>query len=167
MSPPRTSSSLQHVCAELADWHLPTARKLAWKAVRAHRLRYEEAYSDALLGLAKALHADAGEQATGFMHFQILHGSRDRVRATRRNGLAIIDVPDRADPAPEPHVYAERAELWRAVDELPTLERQSIRLYYQYGLTQDEVAHRIGVSQMHVSRLLSQGRNRLAARVPA
>ncbi|HVF32847.1 MAG TPA: SigB/SigF/SigG family RNA polymerase sigma factor [Acidimicrobiales bacterium] len=49
----------------------------------------------------------------------------------------------------------QRAVLARLVERLPARERQIIHLRFNEELTQAEIAARVGVSQMHVSRLLS------------
>ena len=43
-----------------------------------------------------------------------------------------------------------------AVKELPERERRVLYLRFFRGLTQSEIAKEVGVSQMHVSRILSQ-----------
>lgn len=47
-----------------------------------------------------------------------------------------------------------RGDLERAMRKLPAREREIVRLRFANDLTQSEIAARIGVSQMHVSRLL-------------
>ncbi len=42
------------------------------------------------------------------------------------------------------------------IPQLPDRERDVLKLYFLNSLTQRQVADRIGVSQMHVSRLLSR-----------
>jgi RNA polymerase sigma-B factor len=50
---------------------------------------------------------------------------------------------------------AEQRELLRrGLDELGAREREIVRLRYYEGLTQREIARAVGVSQMHVSRLI-------------
>ena len=49
----------------------------------------------------------------------------------------------------------ERAALAGLINRLPVRERQIIHLRFHEELTQAEIAERVGVSQMHVSRLLS------------
>jgi RNA polymerase sigma-B factor len=49
----------------------------------------------------------------------------------------------------------ERAALASLINELPPRERQIIHLRFNEELTQAEIAERVGVSQMHVSRLLT------------
>jgi RNA polymerase sigma-B factor len=49
----------------------------------------------------------------------------------------------------------ERALLGPAMDRLPEREQTILRMRFVEGLTQSEIATSIGVSQMHVSRLLA------------
>jgi RNA polymerase sigma-B factor len=46
---------------------------------------------------------------------------------------------------------------------LPARERLILRLRFEEDLTQAEIAERVGVSQMHVSRLLRRSLDRLSA----
>jgi RNA polymerase sigma-B factor len=46
---------------------------------------------------------------------------------------------------------------------LPERERMILKLRFQHDMTQAEIAERVGVSQMHVSRLLRRSLDRLAA----
>ena len=48
----------------------------------------------------------------------------------------------------------ERAVLGRLLDTLPTRDAQIVALRFCGDLTQDAIAQRVGVSQMHVSRVL-------------
>jgi RNA polymerase sigma-B factor len=49
------------------------------------------------------------------------------------------------------------------LEALPKRERVILRLRFEYDLTQAEIAERVGVSQMHVSRLLRRSLDRLSA----
>jgi len=69
-------------------------------------------------------------------------------------GFAPIDTLGEPDPSLE--VLDEWATLAPAVRELPERERKVLYLRFFSGLTQSEIAAQIGVSQMHVSRILSQ-----------
>ncbi len=66
----------------------------------------------------------------------------------------------------EEHGY-ELVEIGEAlrgtIDALPERERTILRLRFEEDLTQAEIAERIGVSQMHVSRLLRRSLDRLEA----
>jgi len=48
----------------------------------------------------------------------------------------------------------DREELFWAIRHLPQRERRIILLRFHEGLTQSEIADRVGISQMHVSRLV-------------
>jgi RNA polymerase sigma-B factor len=55
----------------------------------------------------------------------------------------------------------ERALLAPALATLPVRERAILRMRFVEGLTQSEIAAEVGVSQMHVSRLLSSSLDQL------
>ena len=48
----------------------------------------------------------------------------------------------------------QRASLEPALDTLPDREREILRMRFEEGLTQTEIAEAVGISQMHVSRLI-------------
>lgn len=62
--------------------------------------------------------------------------------------------------APEEQMV-ERIALREAIDQLPEKERMTILLRYFKGLTQDQTARILGVSQVQVSRLERRGLKRL------
>ena len=81
-------------------------------------------------------------------------------RSTRRS--AATRTPAAPDPAcssgtPTPgySVVEQRSVLSALINKLPDREREIIHLRFNEELTQAEIAERVGVSQMHVSRLLS------------
>jgi len=57
---------------------------------------------------------------------------------------------------PEMNLVEQRAMLAPALAELPERERSILRYRFVDGLTQTEIADQIGISQMHVSRLLTR-----------
>ena len=69
-------------------------------------------------------------------------------------GAAPIDVLGGDDPSLE--ILEGWASIAPAVKELPERERRVLYLRFFRGLTQSEIAGEVGVSQMHVSRILSQ-----------
>jgi len=69
-------------------------------------------------------------------------------------GAAPIDVLGGDDPSLE--ILEGWASVAPAVKDLPERERRVLYLRFFRGLTQSEIAKEVGVSQMHVSRILSQ-----------
>ncbi|MGA9160955.1 MAG: RNA polymerase sigma factor SigF [Actinomycetota bacterium] len=69
-------------------------------------------------------------------------------------GAAPIEVLGGEDPSLE--ILEGWASIAPAVKELPERERRVLYLRFFRGLTQSEIAKEVGVSQMHVSRILSQ-----------
>jgi RNA polymerase sigma-B factor len=61
----------------------------------------------------------------------------------------------------------DRVMLTDALASLPVRERRIVHLRFYEGLTQSEIAARIGISQMHVSRLLTRSLGRMAERLGA
>jgi RNA polymerase sigma-B factor len=61
----------------------------------------------------------------------------------------------------------DRVLLSPAISQLDEREQTILRLRFGLGLTQTEIARRIGVSQMHVSRLLSASLRKLRAHIVA
>jgi RNA polymerase sigma-B factor len=87
--------------------------------------------------------------------------------------LASLDAqpPDGAAPGPgnrlgefDPDLAGveDRLALTELLTELPEREQRIIYLRFYEGLTQSEIATRVGVSQMHVSRLLTKSLETLA-----
>jgi len=58
-----------------------------------------------------------------------------------------------------------RAMLHDGIIELPAREREILRLRFIEGLTQREIAEEVGISQMHVSRLIRRTVERLRERI--
>jgi RNA polymerase sigma-B factor len=55
----------------------------------------------------------------------------------------------------------ERASLEPALEMLPEREREILRMRFEEGLTQTQIADKIGISQMHVSRLIRRSLSRM------
>jgi RNA polymerase sigma-B factor len=55
----------------------------------------------------------------------------------------------------------QRASLEPALDQLPEREREILRMRFEEGLTQTQIADKIGISQMHVSRLIRKSLARM------
>jgi RNA polymerase sigma-B factor len=55
----------------------------------------------------------------------------------------------------------DRSVLLEALEQLPERDRLVLRLRFVDGLTQSDIASRLGVSQMQISRLLASSLKRL------
>ena len=87
-----------------------------------------------------------------------------------------IDATDRNEETLASHIGAEDATLDTVEDRellapalasLAPREQLILKLRFGQGLTQSEIASRVGISQMHVSRLLSASLDRLRKNVAA
>jgi len=59
----------------------------------------------------------------------------------------------------------ERTSLEPALDALPEREQLILKLRFEEGLTQTQIADKIGISQMHVSRLIRRSLERMRAQL--
>ena len=105
-------------------------------------------------------------QATGASEEAVL----EALEAGQGYRTSSIDVPDRQEETLASRLGADdasfagvddRSVLAPALSKLPEREQTILRLRFVDGLTQSEIAQRIGVSQMHVSRLLTVSLARL------
>lgn len=95
----------------------------------------------------------------------------EAIEVGRNYRLTSIDAGGRGDDAPEPiDLGGEDRDFQRLEDRdavaslvlrLPERERAIIRLRFWDELSQSEIATRLGMSQMHVSRLLARSLGRL------
>jgi RNA polymerase sigma-B factor len=75
-------------------------------------------------------------------------------------------LADQLPSAADDHGDAEdRAVVRQLLSSLPVRERRIVYLRYFEGLTQNEIAEQMGISQMHVSRLLTKSIQQLARTV--
>ena len=59
----------------------------------------------------------------------------------------------------------DRTSLEPALAALPEREREILRMRFEDGLTQTQIAERIGISQMHVSRLIRRSLERMRSQL--
>ncbi|MFI8461897.1 sigma-70 family RNA polymerase sigma factor [Kitasatospora sp. NPDC085464] len=82
-----------------------------------------------------------------------------RDQDTDESGSALVDRIGDCDPGIELAEF--RAAVRPLLADLPRREQTVLKLRFWDGWTQSEIADRIGVSQMHVSRLLAATLTRL------
>ena len=89
----------------------------------------------------------------------------EAIEAGRTFHMTSLDAPrddESSDlveiPSPDASLseLVERQAISSLIDRLPPREREILRLRFEHDLTQSEIAARIGVSQMQVSRLLAR-----------
>jgi RNA polymerase sigma-B factor len=166
----------------LIETHLPLVRSVARRYAAA-----EEPFDDLVqigsIGLIKAVDRFDAARGTELKSYaaaaiagEIRHHLRDRcapVRVPRRlqaEGLRVTQVamdagePARpaADPALEPH---DRVALATALRALPRRQRQIVQLRFFADLSQAQIAAVVGLSQVHVSRLLRAALEELRAQL--
>jgi RNA polymerase sigma-B factor len=101
-----------------------------------------------------AMHASQGHHAT----------SLDRpASAEADDGMTLVERLGGEDPMLDTIEYAVAIEP--ILDEITDRDRQILHLRFVEDLTQSEIAKKVGISQMHVSRLLRQVVERLRAGV--
>ena len=82
-------------------------------------------------------------------------------RGDEPDGTALADSLGEPDEAYE--LVEDAAAVTPALGVLPERERLILRLRFEDDLTQSEISDRIGISQMHVSRLLRRALERVRA----
>ncbi|MEV6318150.1 SigB/SigF/SigG family RNA polymerase sigma factor [Streptomyces sp. NPDC051776] len=80
--------------------------------------------------------------------------SLDAQTAGSEDGFALMDVL--SDPEPGYDRIVDRESLKPKLAVLPDRERQILYLRFFRDMTQSRIAERIGISQMHVSRIISR-----------
>ena len=81
------------------------------------------------------------------------------------SGTALVDLLGSDDDRMES--VADREALRQLLADVPERERKILALRFFFNMTQSEIAQRVGVSQMHVSRLLTRTLADLRARLLA
>jgi RNA polymerase sigma-B factor len=86
---------------------------------------------------------------------------RSLTRLTDEEGGGDVDLPSSEDGYA---LVEERLALADGLRQLPPRERVILHLRFEHGLYQSEIAARLGISQMHVSRLISRALETLRRR---
>ena len=108
----------------------------------------------------------AAQPDTGALASPVIHGKAlifwDPKLAGTRYGRK-LDAIDTDQITPAADCVSEsletleyRASLAPEMDKLPERERKILFYRFYRGMTQSEIAERLGISQMHVSRLLAR-----------
>jgi RNA polymerase sigma-B factor len=91
--------------------------------------------------------------------------SLDAPSPTEEDGDSLSTTLGEEDPE---LIDAEhRAALHPLIESLPTREQRILHLRFFEGMTQSEIAEQLGISQMHVSRLLARSLSQLRAAAQA
>lgn len=123
----------------------------------------DDAWSDTFLAALRAypdLPADANVEAwlVTIAHRKAI----DIVRRAARHALPVADVPDRPVAAP-----SRDLDLWSALAELPTKQRQVVAYHHLGGLPYDDVAALVGGTAAAARRAASDGVATLRRTYPA
>jgi RNA polymerase sigma-B factor len=132
------------------------------RGVRTDGRQVEEAVEELTGQLGRSPTVPELAQATG------LDGERvvDVLRARRLSRVEpVAEFPDAAVAVDDPALQAaeSRAELGPLVERLDTRQRAVVALRFGAGMSQREIAAELGISQMHVSRLLRAALELLSA----
>ena len=147
-------------------WAMRVPRRLQELAVRLNQtlpeLTQQLGRSPTIPELSEELDVDPGEVVDAMDAVQAYSTSSLEV-PNGVEGLSPLETIGAEDPSLE--LIQGWATVAPAVRDLPERERRVLYLRFIRGMTQSEIAAEIGVSQMHVSRILSQTLERLRAEV--
>lgn len=138
-------------------WTIRVPRRLQELGLRINRLlptiNQELGRSPTIAELAARLEVDQ-EEVVDAMEAARAYSTLSLDAPVNEEGGTALDALGEMDPS------MERLDEWEsiapAIRDLPARERRVLYLRFFSGLTQSEIAHEIGVSQMHVSRILTQ-----------
>ncbi|MDV6014534.1 SigE family RNA polymerase sigma factor [Haloechinothrix sp. LS1_15] len=102
------------------------------------------------------------QDPTAYVRRAMANAHISRWRRTRRENL-VADIPERqGNPASDPF---EHEPLWQALRELPPRQRAVIVLRYYEGLSEQEIARSLGISQGTVKSQASKAIASLRSRL--
>jgi RNA polymerase sigma-B factor len=148
-------------------WSIHVPRDLQELAVRVERISDELSGPTGAAPTAAAIAAHAGVGVEDVLEareaYRALRSvSLDQPRGEEADGPGtLVDTLAAAD-SDIPRAF-DRVALDSLLSGLEPREQVIVRLYYHQDMTQAEIGRRLGISQMHVSRLLRQAIRRLAA----
>ena len=146
-------------------WGIRVPRRIQELSLRARevrdRLTAATGRSPTYAELAAALHVPE-EDLVGALEAGRQYEALSLESAAEANdeeGVAALDRTGEEDERLQD--LAERDQLERALRQLASRERVVLIMRFFHDMTQQEVGRRLGISQMHVSRLQHQGLRRL------
>ncbi len=153
---------------QLYECHAPLVRSVCSALLR-DRTEAEDAVQQTFLSAHRALlNGSSPRDAAAWLATIARHESLARVKARMREPLP-VDIGDHEAAAPDAHAAllgkAEARELRAALAELPPQQRDAILLRELRGLSYQEVAATLAVSNSAVESLLFRARRSLQARL--
>ncbi|MGZ5296356.1 MAG: RNA polymerase sigma factor SigF [Actinomycetota bacterium] len=137
-------------------WTIRVPRRLQELGLRINRLlptmSQELGRSPTIAELATRLEVD-DEEVVDAMEAAQAYSTTSLDAPINEDGRTALEALGELDPSMER--LDEWASIAPAIRDLPTRERRVLYLRFFGGLTQSEIAEEIGVSQMHVSRILA------------
>ncbi len=150
-----------------AGWSLRVPRGLQELGLEAGRVTAEIAQQEGreptLDELADSLESDRSEVARALLARRSFDAASLDAPVGDEEALRLMDALPDHDPGLSR--AAEWADLATVVEHLPVRERRILYLRFFEDLSQSEIAERVGVSQMHVSRLLARSLSELRAMI--
>jgi RNA polymerase sigma factor for flagellar operon FliA len=98
---------------------------------------------------------DGDELLAAVCSAQVLHIQHGSALDADDDGIELFNCIESWDPEPNAVGAAALAEVRRAISRLPASQQRVVRLHYLDGLTQEQVARLIGVSNSRVSQITS------------
>ena len=139
-------------------WNIRVPRRLqelrSELAAASERLTHELGRTPTTADLAEELGIDECDVREGLRAAQAYSGTSLSTPVSRDGVTTLADLVAREESGYD--VVEARQTLSLALAELPERERRILGLRFYHQLTQVEIADELGISQMHVSRLLSR-----------
>ncbi len=159
----------QAAFAVLVDRHLPALHRLAQRLLGS-AAEADDVTQDAFLRAWE--HAGSwrpgGARYSTWLYQVTLNLCRDRLRARRPIDELVETLPDRGPMPDQQFSETQRVEsLSLALADLPERQREALVLFHYEGLSQQEAAQAMGVSEDALESLLSRARRGLKLRIAA
>lgn len=159
----------QAAFAVLVDRHLPALHRLAQRLLGSPA-EADDVTQDAFLRAWE--HAGSwrpgGARYSTWLYQVTLNLCRDRLRARRPSDGLVESLPDRGRMPEQQLAESQRYELLNlALAELPERQREALVLFHYEGLSQQEAAQAMSVSEDALESLLSRARRGLKQRLAA